>query len=112
MLEFYNSTQRKARKEHKCDLCGQVIRKGEKYIRHSGKYDGDLFDDKYHLTCKNIIDAYCSDQGDREYCNDIVQDWLHDTYCLDCKHYDYDCTFSELNCPFIQKHYKQEGEEC
>ena len=112
MLEFYNSTQPKARKEYKCDLCDQTIHKGEIYNRHSGKYNGDMFDDKYHLTCKNIIDAYCDAQGEGEYNNDSIQEWLHDTHCLDCEHYENDvCTFTELCCPFIQKHYgSKEGE--
>lgn len=109
-MDFFNSTQPRARKDYSCDLCNQIIHKGEVYHRYSGKYDGEMFDDKYHLTCQRIINAYCEDVNDREYCNDMVQDWLHDTYCLDCKHYDYDCTFSELNCPAIQKHYMQEKE--
>ena len=109
MLEFYNSTLQKARKEYACDLCNQTIRKGEIYNRHSGKYDGQMFDDKYHLTCQRIIKTYCSMMGEREYNNDSVQDWLHDTYCYDCEHYkNDDCEAFELNCPEIQKRYKQE----
>lgn len=92
-------------------MCNQKIRIGEKYQRFSGKYEGDFFDYKHHLTCYRIIDAYCRDVDEHEYCNDVVQYWLHDTYCIDCKHYDCDCTFSELNCPAIQKHYMQEVEK-
>ena len=110
-MDFFNSKFPKAKKDHICDLCNQKIHIGEKYHRFAGKYEGNMFNDKYHLTCRRIIKAYCEAMGDREYSNDEVQDWLHDTYCLDCKHYDYDCTFLELTCPFIREHYKQEGEE-
>lgn len=109
MLEFYNFKEPKAKKEYRCDLCGQTIHKGEKYHRYSGKYDGQMFDEKYHLSCQNIIQAYCNAMDEREYNEDSIQDWLHDTHCHDCKQHD-DCTHIELWCPLIRKHYEQEGE--
>lgn len=42
MLEFFNQTYPKAKKEHTCDLCNQKIAVGEKYSRFTGKYDGDM----------------------------------------------------------------------
>ena len=107
MLDFYNSTKPKARKEYKCDLCGQIIHKGEVYHRYSGKYDGEFFDDKYHLTCQRIINAYCDEMNDREYDNDSIQEWLHDKYCYDCKdNEDEICDYMELSCPLIRKNYE------
>lgn len=79
MLEFSNSAYPKARKEYKCDLCNQIIHKGEIYHRWSGKYDGNMFDDKYHVICQKIINEYCYVMGEGEYDNDSIQDWLHDT---------------------------------
>ena len=114
MIEFYKSTCPKARKDHKCDLCGGTIHIGEKYHRYSGKYDGDMFDEKYHLICQNIINSYCDETGDWEYNNDCIQDWLRDKYCYDCKHgadEDDDCTYLELSCPLIRNHYENEGGE-
>lgn len=112
MLEFGNSTYPKARKEYKCDLCDQIIKKGEKYHRWCGKYDGDMFDDKYHQTCQKIISAYCDAMGDGEYDNDSICDWLHDEYCLDCRCYEEDnCTFSPITCPKIRQNFEKGSEE-
>lgn len=41
--EFFSSTKRRARKEHKCGECRDVIRKGELYIRYFGVFEGDPF---------------------------------------------------------------------
>ena len=112
MLEFWNTTQPKAKKDYQCDLCNQKIHKGEKYNRYSGKYNGQMFDDKYHLACQRIIKAYCDAMDDREYDEDSIQEWLYDTHCLDCKHYENDdCTFLELCCPHIRKHYESKAGE-
>lgn len=112
MLEFCNSTYPKARKKYKCDLCGQEIHKGETYHRWCGKYDGDMFDNKFHMTCQEIISAYCSAVNDNEYCEDEISEWLHDEYCLDCKCYEEDnCTFYPITCPKIRQHFEKGGAE-
>jgi hypothetical protein len=59
---FYRDTIRTARKEHKCDLCGHLIPKGQKYHRQSGKDDGDFFDICLHTHCYNILSTYCSQE--------------------------------------------------
>lgn len=107
MLEFGNSTYPKARKDYRCDLCGHLIRKGESYHRWCGKYDGDMFDLKYHKTCQKIINAYCEAQGDDEYSEDCILDWLRDEYCLDCKLYEDDeCEEFPISCPHIRKKFE------
>lgn len=112
MLEFWNSTYPKARKEYECSLCGQAIKKGEKYHRFSGKYDGDMFDDKIHMTCQEIISAYCRAVNDNEYDEDGISDWLQDEYCLDCSCYEEDnCTFFPITCPKIRQKFEKEGAE-
>lgn len=111
MLEFYTSRFPKARKIHKCDLCGGTINVGEKYHRYSGKYDGDMFDDKYHIHCQNMIQSYCLEQNDTEYDNWSVQDWLHDQYCVECEHYQKDtCCTTEYRCEAIINHYRSSEE--
>ena len=112
MLDFYNSTYPKAQKEYKCDLCGQIIKKGEKYHRWCGKYDGDMFDNKYHTACQRMISAYCHAMDDDEYNENCVCDWLHDEYCLDCRCNEEDnCTFFETTCPKIRQHFEKGSEE-
>jgi hypothetical protein len=40
-----------ARKAHKCAECGSAIAIGEKYHRHSGKYDGNMYTEKVCRRC-------------------------------------------------------------
>ena len=42
MMDFSRSSTHKAKKPHKCFLCGGKIAIGEKYERYTGKYDGDF----------------------------------------------------------------------
>lgn len=50
--EFYRATKHTARKEHRCDECGGVIKAGTVYEYISGKTDGDLWTAK---TCPNCL---------------------------------------------------------
>ncbi len=59
--EFYRSQIRKARKQYKCQECGEPIRPGDKYEYTSGKCDGDLFN---HRTC-----ALCEEIRSRVFCS-------------------------------------------
>lgn len=58
MHDFYNEKEVTARKEHKCSEQGckrtNVIRKGDRYFRISGKFDGDVWDAKLCLRCKRL----------------------------------------------------------
>lgn len=106
MLEFSNQSNRIARKEHKCDLCGEVIRVGEKYSRYAGKYDGQMFDYKHHLLCLEMISEYCLWAEDNEYTEDDVIDWLMETVCYNCEHSWHgdgkdDCETSIFLCPKV-----------
>ena len=88
MLEFYTATKPKARKQHKCDLCGKIIEPGEKYSCFSGKYDGEMFTTKHCLPCNNIVNAYCDK----------------------CEHggwADDDCEYITVDCPYIREHYEE-----
>lgn len=106
MLDFYNQKYPKARKEHKCELCNNVIRKGEKYSCESGKYDGDMFTRRLCLTCRRILEAYCLESGCDEFDWWEITDWLHDKYCNNsCDNYDDgNCDEIEVQCPIIREH--------
>lgn len=84
MLEFSTSKILTAKKEHTCDLCGQKIEVGEKYNRYSGKFDGSFFDCCYHESCFDIIGKYCRIEGEEEYSEDWLQEWIYDKVCRDC----------------------------
>jgi hypothetical protein len=40
--EFYSRTHPRARKAHRCEECRRVILPGERYARHSQKWEGDV----------------------------------------------------------------------
>lgn len=108
MLEFFNQTYPKAKKEHTCDLCNQKIAVGEKYSRFTGKYDGDMLDVKHHLLCERMCKAYCAWANETEYANEDVQEWLREEYCHICENYE-ECTVSEFECPIIRENFVKGG---
>ncbi|NCC85638.1 MAG: hypothetical protein EOM03_16160 [Clostridia bacterium] len=57
MSENYSSdlTLMKARKEHICEYCGELIRKGEKYWRQFVIYEGDAGTWKEHTECRAAL---------------------------------------------------------
>lgn len=115
MLEFSKMTTPVARKEHKCSLCGDLIRIGERYDRFSGKDGGIMFDLKHHLMCREIIQQYCSYLGEFEYDNDDIIYWVEEMVCGDCEHSRFgdgadDCETSIFRCPkVIERFSKKEG---
>lgn len=105
MMEFYTENIRRAKKSHKCDLCGNQISIGEKYHRQSGKYDGEFFDRCLHERCNNIISTYCKENNEQEYDEWSIEDWLSDSYCYCCEQKE-DCETNILECNTILKEFK------
>lgn len=83
---FETVMKRKARKIHKCNLCGRNIEQGETYIQHTGKWFGEFYSDSYHFVCWSILETYWAsdyfDQG--EWCSSDVREWLEEEYCRKC----------------------------
>lgn len=51
----------KARKEHRCCECGEVIRIGQRYERYAGKHEGEFCSIDTCLPCAEIADAFYCD---------------------------------------------------
>lgn len=103
MLEFSNESCHTSRKVHSCTLCDEIIPVKTQYIRLSGKYDGQFFDDCYHTHCRQIVEDYCNENGEDEYVADEVIQWLNAEVCCNCKHSWYgdgddDCETSVFKC--------------
>jgi hypothetical protein len=49
-----------ARRDHVCCECGETIKKGEKYERVKGLWDGDWDTYCTCIICSKIRDDYCS----------------------------------------------------
>jgi len=102
MIEFSTTKKMKSRKQRKCSLCRETIEVGERYARYSGKYEGDFFDEKYHIGCYNLIGEYCLSTGENEYDDWCVMDWIADRVCSDCpKHHDDTCTGKVFRCSMV-----------
>lgn len=56
--EFHSVSVSKARKEHRCEECHQVIPVGSYYQKVAGKYDGDFFSIKTCMVCAEIRNAF------------------------------------------------------
>lgn len=63
--EAYTHKLRKARKEHKCNECFGLIKKGENYHYHSGIWDHEPADFKICLDCESL----------RSDINKTIKDW-------------------------------------
>ena len=53
-MEIISSSTPTARKNHKCNYCGDVIPKGEKYESSFMKAFGDVYEWKNHIQCSEI----------------------------------------------------------
>lgn len=83
VLEQTNPT---ARKEHTCDFCGGVIRRGEIYFR-STIVDGQLYTCKVHDLCQTLANFLCEydDDGiEAEYWKDVVSESYMEEFGKDC----------------------------
>lgn len=58
---FIHTENPVARKEHRCCECGDIIRKGDKYEKVTGKWEGDFIQYKTCMICVEIRDKlFCS----------------------------------------------------
>lgn len=54
METLMQPTETKARKVHRCDFCAERIAIGDKYIKSTHKYEGDVYDWKTHDYCSEL----------------------------------------------------------
>lgn len=70
MPEFYDETNPKARKDHRCCECSETIPKGEQYHKIVGKWDGHVSSYKLCGRCQEVREwaAKTDASGFYEYC--------------------------------------------
>jgi len=85
-MDFYNYATPKAKKIHKCEMCGKPIEVGETYSYETGKWDGGFFDRKMHLKCFEMLSIMLCETKEDEFDWDELTDWWVETYCSKCKH--------------------------
>ncbi len=57
-FEFVNVTTPVARKEHKCDECGEPIPLGARYTKTDSKYDGTFHTDRECASCTETREEF------------------------------------------------------
>ena len=74
-----------ARKEHRCQFCGEVIHVGEKYNRQTNVYDGCIYDWVSHCDCSqlaNELDMFddCDEGLDGDKFIDDLNQYVYDNH--------------------------------
>lgn len=89
MIEVLRNKTPVARKEHRCEFCGEVIHVGEKYNRQSNVYDGRIYDWVSHCVCSKLayeLDMFddCDEGLDGDGFVDRLNQYVYDKQnCLD-----------------------------
>ena len=88
-----NEVTRMARKPHRCNLCGEEIKKGTEYDLQTIVYDGMLYGWKMHPEC-NAVSSFLWDYVDPnegmsadeflDACSEVCRTFV----CPDCEHFD------------------------
>lgn len=113
MMDFFNESDPRARKAHKCEACGGIINPGERYRRQSGKWEGDFFSRAWCADCARIMDYYFAElTAENEFDYWDVQDSVAARFCSGCPHSsggNDDCSESgEIwHCPIIHDKIKE-----
>jgi len=114
----------KARKQHQCIWCGQMILVGESYVYTTGMYLGDFQTQHFHPECCKAAGEYF-DSGEEEFdpcdhkrptvasthtidslCeNDKIEIDLFGLYCRRCKKWDVEN--DNVECELVHDHLRR-----
>ena len=101
MMELYNKTTPKGRKDYKCFLCGEEIPKGEKHVRETGKYEGYFFDRRSHSACNRAVGSFLeAERWQDGFAECEVYEHLREKACYGCEQYD-GCELNIPRCPIV-----------
>ena len=111
MVEIISDGVKKARKDHKCDYCGEVIPKGTKYYWQKNIYDGTFYEWHEHEKCREVASAIWNyadpDEGmDEELFKNTLSEVCQCFICPYCEKWerDFGCVDEENYC--IDKAYE------
>ena len=83
MIKVLRNKTTIARKEHRCEFCGEVIHVGEKYYRQTNVYDGCIYDWVCHCDCLQLaceLDMFddCDEGLDGDGFINSLNQYVHD----------------------------------
>jgi len=61
-MELLRESDKKARKNHICNVCGELIKKGDVYSSQTCVEDGEIITFKSHLDCAEYFDSVNNEQ--------------------------------------------------
>ena len=103
-MEIIDIKHPKARKEHQCELCHDMIPKGTVYVRSFNKDGGQVWSFKTHQVCeilKNVLWDFCwsgEDYIDSQDFFDGLHKFCRLFICDQCVHWDEQCELDEWYC--------------
>lgn len=74
-MDCIRQGERRARKNHRCDLCGRQINEGELYCFQVCVEGGDLWENRLHEKCMGVCQDYSIENKVHEYDFDHVWEW-------------------------------------
>lgn len=85
MIKVLRNKTTIARKEHRCEFCGEVIHVGEKYYRQTNVYDGCIYDWVCHCDCLQLaceLDMFddCDEGLDGDGFINSLNQYVHDRF--------------------------------
>lgn len=84
-MEFYTEKHPVARVEHKCHICSNIIKVGEKYSRESAKFEGQFFDRCTCSMCYGIRQEEHSENDSEFYDFYSLLDYVDCSFCKRCE---------------------------
>ena len=89
--------QRKARKNHRCAVCGRTITKGTEYIEISGWEYDRICTDRLHIHCDAVVKAFEKTIHSQKATGGNVRRWIGREVCEKC-HQLPECGIDNLFC--------------
>lgn len=75
---FWSKTHPVARKEHRCVVCRATIKPGQRYLRESSKWEGEVSSDACCITCEADRDQFGEAHRGVPFANSFFQ------FLIDC----------------------------
>lgn len=80
-MDVLEQKTRTARKEHKCNFCGETIHVGEKYDWQKNVSEGSIYEWKAHLSCCSIASKLSMyDYADEGVTDDDFKEMINEEY--------------------------------
>lgn len=70
MSDFGRHIHPTARKDHRCEWCGETIPKGENHTQYRGMWEGEWQNWRMHDECYDACDARDFEDGFTPYCGE------------------------------------------